>query len=47
MAKRIVEVRDHVGGQGFSSPLDAATVCELPPHVVDDVQRHAICLPRA
>lgn len=46
-ARRIVEVREHLGGRGFSSPLDAATVCELRPDVVDDVQRHAICLPRA
>ena len=44
VAREIAKVRDELNG--FSSAAELCTTLEIPPHVADDVARHAIFLPR-
>lgn len=43
-ARRAVELREELNG--FSSVLDFGHLLDLPPHTVDRLREHAVCLPR-
>ena len=44
VAERIARARDELNG--FASAAELATTLDLPPHLFDDLDRHAVYLPR-